>query len=469
MEGDLQGLRLVSTLRSVGRKRKTGILTVQGPDEIIALSFSGGGIVGADALNQSLEEGLGEVLSRQQLVDSAEFSALAAEHEAGGGRVVDLLVERSFLSRGQLLAALRKHTYQLCLEALSWRSGEYRFYQGDEVAFEQGVEPIGASELLVRSSEDLGAAGPLPEPVPRLQDICSRQGGDLDEIDTEELGSAVLESARRALELIDGHRTLGEVAASCELTPYETRDLASEWQEKGLIEMTGSREAEVSIPLAPAPPAPAPPVSPSEFDFAPAVFEPEDPVSSVDIVAPLESAPQVVDATSSRPLPAPPRRATSRMPAISWEGMTIWMSRLCGVLVALATVVLMVVGPARVLLPFPWQGALREELRGDQRSLQRFKIEQGARTFFLLVGRYPENLDELEANGLVKRDDLTTPEGHRWRITPNPASFVLSASSGAENEEGTSWTSSIAGNFLLDPEFVGPAPSTTEPLLVLLD
>ena len=80
MEGDLRDKQLAAALRSIGRKRRTGILTVQGREEIIAFSFSDGSIVGADALNQSLEHGLGEVLSSQGL---SSFPYLAARGNIG--------------------------------------------------------------------------------------------------------------------------------------------------------------------------------------------------------------------------------------------------------------------------------------------------------------------------------------------------------------------------------------------------
>ena len=68
----------------------------------------------------------------------------------------------------------------------------------------------------------------------------------------------------------------------------------------------------------------------------------------------------------------------------------------------------------------------------------------------------------------MKAADLSIPEGGRWTITARPASFVLSTSA-SYGDDGSSWTSSIAGDFLLDPEFVRPTAASEGPLLVLLD
>ena len=51
VEGTLDLFRLPEILQVISQERKTGILTVQGADDIIAVSFLQGRIVAADALN----------------------------------------------------------------------------------------------------------------------------------------------------------------------------------------------------------------------------------------------------------------------------------------------------------------------------------------------------------------------------------------------------------------------------------
>jgi hypothetical protein len=125
-------------------------------------------------------------------------------------------------------------------------------------------------------------------------------------------------------------------------------------------------------------------------------------------------------------------------------------------------------GPVHILSPFPWQGTVIESLWTQQRVIARLNIQRGAETFFLLMGRYPEGLGELESRDLVRSADLDVRSGGRWRLTISPTSFVLQSPGVEEADEG-GWTSSIVGNFLLDPEFVRPTSTADSPLLVLLD
>lgn len=157
LEGQLSEQSLADILRLIEADSGTGILTVQGEGDIVGVTFLNGQVMSVDAVNQGLEDGLGSVLDRQGLVSRDVFADLVAEQEAGHGRVTDLLVDRGLVSRDQLDAALRDKSRRLCLQALSWSEGRYRFYSGQEVSFERGPRPIPVGDLLA----DSGAASPL--------------------------------------------------------------------------------------------------------------------------------------------------------------------------------------------------------------------------------------------------------------------------------------------------------------------
>ena len=88
LEGDLQIFLLPDILQVVSQQQKTGILTVQGENDILAVSFLRGEIVAADALNQNFEEGLGEVLASQGLVRPDDFARISEGPRASGRRAL---------------------------------------------------------------------------------------------------------------------------------------------------------------------------------------------------------------------------------------------------------------------------------------------------------------------------------------------------------------------------------------------
>ncbi|HEY0782969.1 MAG TPA: DUF4388 domain-containing protein, partial [Thermoanaerobaculia bacterium] len=167
VEGSLDLFRLPEILQVISQQGKTGILTVQGLQDIVAISFLNGRIVAADALNQTLEEGLAEVLVGGGWVNPREFAEAAAEHQNTGGRLVDLLVERGYMERPQLLQALRVQTNRLLTQVLSWEQGDFKFYGGDEVSYEEGFTPISVEDLLLQTlSAEAERPKRRPPPAP---------------------------------------------------------------------------------------------------------------------------------------------------------------------------------------------------------------------------------------------------------------------------------------------------------------
>jgi|SRR6185369_16597998 len=160
VEGSLDLQKLPEVLQLIAQQKKTGILTVQGMQDIIAVTFLNGQIVAADALNQTVEEGLAQVLVGERLLTAADFARAAAEHETAGGRLLDLLVERSYIARPDLLRGLRLQTFRLLEQLLRWEKGDFKFYSGDEVPFEDGFHPIAVDELLYPGTGP--GTGPAP-------------------------------------------------------------------------------------------------------------------------------------------------------------------------------------------------------------------------------------------------------------------------------------------------------------------
>ncbi len=440
MEGTLENKALVNALRKLQRERATGILTVQGEDEIIAFSLLEGTVVSADALNQSLEDGLGEVLIRESLIDGEDFAGLVAEYQAGGGRVTELLLERSYLTREQLLGALRRLTYRLSRQALTWKHGEYRFYQGDDVAYEAGIIPLGIDELLVRATDDLETAGPFGGHVVLLEQVYAsvlETGSD------GALPNEVLEEERPEAETLyrglDGQRTLARIAEEVEIPIHTARALASHWLQCGLIQASGD-------------PSLREPVADLGLDAILA-----DPLNPVELE--LDSKVEL--------LPEPVAEALVAAPARKSTEVSSWPPRLMGLALFVAALWVLVTFPGRLLLPFPWQGGLREAFDGERERLSVHKIERAATSFFLLEGRYPEDLSLLVADRLLSPEAVSDPKGRRFVFSAGPASYVVQKVLSDDGVDG-GWSGAIADNFLLDPQFL-VAETASEPPLVLLD
>ena len=483
LEGRIDERHLPEVLLALARKRSRGILTVQGDQEIIGLSIFEGQLVSADALNQSLEEGLGRILTSSGLVSNDVLANLSAEHHAGGGRVVDLLLERNYISRETLSAALREHAYGLCVQVLSWKRGEYKFYRGDEVAFEEGVKPIPIEEVLVRAADELESSELLGGLPPSIQAVFER----VDRLDAtlaaETLGELLSpgltspdpgEEIHSLLDRVDGSRTVSLLARDSGMSDHRARLILLRMEQADLLrrrDAAGPAAARQAFAARPREDASEPSSSLDAVRLDPVV--PPAPVTVPLPVMKIEPAPapepeadlQPEPQREPEPQPAPePQRAPPppvRLKPGRTDAPPAWLARALagGLLLAVA---FYCVVERQVFLPFPWHADLGEAFDKERQAGIFLQVDRAARTFFLLEGRFPESLGELEEDGLLARDEVVDASGGDLGYSATATSFSLQAPGGVSSTEG------IGGNFLLDPEFQDRA-AREEPPLVLLD
>lgn len=469
LEGDLRDFQLPDILQMVALQQKTGILTVQGEQDIIAVSFLRGAIVAADALNQTVEDGLGQILVQERLVRQDLFSSIAAEHQAGGERLVDLLLMRGALSRPQLLLALRLQTMRMLIHLLKWKEGEFKFYAGEEVSFEEGIDPIAVEELLLRAFEEIGSllitdTSELPSPeaiFERVQPVPSFRvhGRDPEDDEGRDTSPWISEPESRLLAMLDGRSTGTDLATRSGVD--ESRVVFALFR----LSRSGLARVRVSAPVRPAV-APQPAVAAPSAGVAspaplapPAVHVPARPTPAAAAVEPVrrvereESAFTIPPAAVVRPAVAPRLRLAFRFVALALSvGLAVFVWR----------------SPRSTALPFPWQEGDRAQVEKAQRTSLVLAMDRAARAHFLLEGRYPDGLQGFLALGLLGRIPHD-PSGYRWEYRPGPVGYSLTPIGPEGPLADLAVNEGIPGDFLLDPEFLAVDEASKVAPLVLLD
>lgn len=172
-----------------------------------------------------------------------------------------------------------------------------------------------------------------------------------------------------------------------------------------------------------------------------------------------------VPAGAEEPEPSGPYR---RMKVEAAEARRPLLVQLLAAVLAALSLLLLVLAPAAIVIPFPWQDAERLALAAEQKASLYQKIDRAAKTWFLLEGRFPERLSQLVAAGFLSPRDLADPQGRPFQYTVTEESYTLRPLAGGEPVPGEETTEAITGNFLLDPEFLFlPAQSSTQPLVLL--
>ncbi len=449
LEGELQSLALPKVLQSLAAQRLSGILTVQGEDDIVAVSLLEGAIVAADALNQTVEEGLGEVLRGRDLISAEDFSAAVRDHQGGGsGSLGDLLVSRSLVTREELLDGLRRQTYQLMLQILTWRVGEFKFYSGDEVSFEEGFVPISVEELSIRSIEDIGQKGGLAGPVPELESAYRRvpQRSDARVLgrDGDGAGGGIwISSEQEALMLkVSSQTTVATIASELGLNRYQAQFALYSLLHHDLIEHVGQpKPADGSLELPELPLAPTEPLRAE-------IFTPPEP-SALD-------EPTTADVGVEK-------AASSAGTVQRWVGPALAAA------LALAVGLTLLLNAGSFLLPFPWQDSQRITVQRQLRQSLYLKIDRAAKTYFLAEVHYPSTLEDLTDIGLISVAELSDQAGNQLAYSTDDVSYRIVPIVGGRRDQDLSTTEAITGDFLLDPQFLRPPSSDVPPLYLLPD
>lgn len=465
VEGSLDLFKLPEILQIVAHQGKTGILTVQGGNDIVAVSFLGGDVVGVDSLNQPGEEALAAVLEGEGFLDADQAATLQQQRAAGGGQLQDLVVEGGFLTRYELLAALRIQYQNLLHQLLEWKEGDFKFYANDEVSFEEGLEPIEVQSLLLSSSmaesfeevaaqsEDVEARvallgeGELPEPPPdvNLNLVYERLPSarpikvraPMAEESFEDEGYLLLSpTEQQLLSRIDGQRNLEELALDCAMDWKAVVDTVASLESMAVVRRREKAAQEER-----------------EEDLQEEVFKP--PALEDFPLTPLEEE-------FEQP---PPRR---RKPIFE----TDQVFTLGSLTLALAGLVVLVMSfplPERVLLPGTWQGDQQEAYETLRREALYSKVDRAAKTFFLLNGHFPERLKGLVTGHQLAEADLKDPLGRPLRYEPQDLSYQLAPVFQGNPLEALGSDEAITGNFLLDFDFFSNLRGIAEKPLILLD
>jgi len=470
LEGDLGTTALPRVLRSIAAQQSTGILTVQGEDDIVAVSCLSGQIMAADALNQTVEDGLGKVLVNQKLISAEDFASAANDHQGGsGGSLGELLVSRNLISRKQLLDALRLQTYRLMLQVLTWRSGEFKFYGGDEVSFEEGVVPIPVEELLMRALESLGERSGIPGSIPKLDSVYRRvpPRGPVHVLrrdgDGRGGGIWITEQQEAFLQRIDGTTSAVAIAKAAGLGRYQALFSLHQLLENDLIELSTvpPRPAAVPEPAPPAVPRPAEPAKPAAARpeiTPPAAAEAPAPRAKVSRPSRVRAKPE--EAPEARRLAIPPS-ATALQP---WVGTSL------AVLLLLLLGLVLLRRPASFLQPLPGQENQRSTVERRLRQALFLKIDRATRSYFLMEAHYPDALQEMVGFGLLETSDLQDPAGHALRYVPDTESYQSYEIQVLVKEkplDGLGTKQATDGDFLLDPKFIALDADTEHPLFLL--
>ena len=237
--GDLRQTALPEMLAIIYQARVAGVIEAVLGDVTKRVFLDDGYIVHASS--SDLADSLGGYLRRVGRLSESEFRTAMARRATSGHRLGELLVEQGTLSPAQAFQAIREHVEGIVWSLFAWEEGNVSFKIGaidmrERVRIQiplrqvivQGVKRAANAKSLVTR---MGGKETLFGPSYRIEDLIDVA------LDVEEY---------KLLTMVDGKRTLYELATTGPLAPPENARLMYAYSVLQLIRRTGAAEPAVA-------------------------------------------------------------------------------------------------------------------------------------------------------------------------------------------------------------------------------
>ncbi|MGE5235919.1 MAG: DUF4388 domain-containing protein [Acidobacteriota bacterium] len=246
LEGTLRDFSLADIFQLIGLQRKTGVLTLRCPEDVVTISFLEGRVVGADSLNKRLEDRLGQVLLRTSSLTQDDLERALKVQMETLERLGHILLRLKLLSRDGLKDALEQQILQIIYRVFRWQDGDYHFSQETSIDYDQElVTPMGAESILMEGARMLDEWPIIEKRIPHRGIVFVRTAAaDRVEPTSEEDVEAVEEFEfdidlgpsqptppgkirvspleAEVLDLLDGHATVDDIVRQSTGGEFET-------------------------------------------------------------------------------------------------------------------------------------------------------------------------------------------------------------------------------------------------------
>jgi len=270
LEGTLKDFSLADIFQLIGLQRKTGVLTLRAKDDTVTVTFLDGKVVGADSLSHRLENRLGHVLIRSELLTQDQLNRALEIQKETLQRLGFILVHYGIISVDALKQALQLQILQIIFRLFRWKDGDYHFSQETTIEYDRDyVVPVSAESILMEGARMIDE-WPIIEKRIRSYDMVFRKkltdqeivvvgAEEADEVDFDASDST---TRRRRLiisdkirisreekviyDMVDGTMTVRDVMEMSKFSEFDTAKALYELLTRDLIEeVRGSAAAEV--------------------------------------------------------------------------------------------------------------------------------------------------------------------------------------------------------------------------------
>lgn len=214
MHGTLENLTLPEILDYISTMAKTGVLLLRNGNITKTLHFKRGILI--FATSNVPEERFGEMLLREGKITLEQFNE-ASKQITRGKRLGKILVEMQALSPKDLWNEVRHQVQEIAYSVLSWDSGTFQFFEGEERTGENITTSLTVQEILVEGLRRVKDKALLEKVFPSKDIVFERV------LPSHRPTNLHFEEyEKHVFKLVDGERTVQEICDLSEIGEFET-------------------------------------------------------------------------------------------------------------------------------------------------------------------------------------------------------------------------------------------------------
>ncbi len=244
LKGNLRDFTITQLLNLINLARKTGTLIVEGPSEVISVSFREGKLAYANVGQE--DNSLVTVLYKANKLSSAQHRAL----QDRAGNMSDkelglLLINADYISQQDILSSLQNHFIGVVNRLFTWVEGLFRFESEMLPPEDKITVRIGLENIIIEGSRRLREWEQLQDEIPNLEmalKFADRPGTNI-----RNFNLSVEEW--RVVSFINPKNTMRQIARATKMSDLEIRRIVYGLLQAGLVQIIRPEGVPIPPPI----------------------------------------------------------------------------------------------------------------------------------------------------------------------------------------------------------------------------
>lgn len=242
VKGSLKDAGLADVCQLLAMGQKTGRLSVTDQSRFGQIFFDRGRITFATIVNR--RDRLGDVLRRDGAITGEQLQEAVEAQAERGGRLGEVLLELGHIDREALERAIAEQIEEAIYFLFTWKKGTFHFEAGKQPDEEEEeyLISVNPESLLLEGARRVDEWGLIQKKIPSMDVIF---GLDRDRVD--EAGVDLTDEQKTLLDVVDGERTVQEMAEVSGLGEFETGKALYGLIQAGFAHRVGRRDPDEEL------------------------------------------------------------------------------------------------------------------------------------------------------------------------------------------------------------------------------